>query len=186
MQPKLSNQVTNIKLYRQATIEGLFANHAKDPESTMASGPSRSFPRHNAERVEQFVRFRRWLGGAEGKYSSHIKGLGQTYGFKPPSADKAWKIGSITVRLQCEDAEANLVARQMSHSLHTQARHYQGVVGPIHVSHLPIFDDFWKRDPLLHYAPNADRISCDRIRELSHHTYFVDKCHTCDQGVTRV
>ena len=137
-----------------------------------------------------------WLGGGWGEPREDIAPTYKGWGnFKPQSADKAWKIGSITVRLQCEDAEANLVAWQMSHSLHTQARHYQGVVGPIHVSlssmgifHLPILDDFWKRDPLLHYAPNADRISCDRFRELSHRTYsyFVDKCHTCDQGVTRV
>lgn len=37
---------------------------------------------------------------------SHIKGLGQTYGFQPPSADRVRKIGSTTVRLQCGDAYA--------------------------------------------------------------------------------
>lgn len=37
---------------------------------------------------------------------SHIKGLGQTYGFQPPSADRVRKIGSTTVHLQCGDAYA--------------------------------------------------------------------------------
>ena len=39
---------------------------------------------------------------------------------------------------------------------------------------LPSLDDYWKRDPLLHYAPIADRISRDRFRDISRYLHFVD------------
>ena len=42
------------------------------------------------------------------------------------------------------------------------------------IIHLPAVDDYWRRDPLLHYAPIADRITCDRFRELSRYLHFVD------------
>ena len=42
------------------------------------------------------------------------------------------------------------------------------------IIHLPSIDDYWKRDPLMHYSPIADRISCDRFRELSRYLHFVD------------
>ena len=37
---------------------------------------------------------------------------------------------------------------------------------------LPSLDDYWKKDPLLHYTPIADRISRDRFRELSCYLHF--------------
>ena len=42
------------------------------------------------------------------------------------------------------------------------------------VNHLPSLDDYWRRDPLLHYAPIADRITRDRFRELSRYLHFAD------------
>ena len=39
------------------------------------------------------------------------------------------KIGSTTVRLQCGEGDATLISQQLSHSIHTQARHYEGIVG---------------------------------------------------------
>ena len=42
------------------------------------------------------------------------------------------------------------------------------------IIHLPSIDDYWKRDPLMHYSPIADRISHDRFRELSRYLHFVD------------
>ena len=42
------------------------------------------------------------------------------------------------------------------------------------INHLPSLDDYWRRDPLLHYAPIADRITRDRFRELSRYLHFAD------------
>ena len=42
------------------------------------------------------------------------------------------------------------------------------------IVHMPFLNDYWKRDPLLHYTPIADRISRDRFRELSRYLRFVD------------
>ena len=42
------------------------------------------------------------------------------------------------------------------------------------IIHLPAVDDYWRGDPLLHYAPIADRITRDRFRELSCYLHFVD------------
>ena len=42
------------------------------------------------------------------------------------------------------------------------------------INHLPSVDDYWRRDPLLHYAPVADRITRDRFRELSRYLHFAD------------
>jgi len=40
--------------------------------------------------------------------------------------------------------------------------------------HLPSLDDYWKRDPLFHYAPIANPISWDRFRELLWYLHFID------------
>jgi len=37
------------------------------------------------------------------------------------------------------------------------------------INDLPALDDYWKRDPLMHYAQVADRISRERFRDLSHY-----------------
>ena len=47
---------------------------------------------------------------------------------------------------------------------------------------LPSLDDYWKRDPLLHYAPIADRISRDRFRDLSRYLHFADNATLSPRG----
>lgn len=42
------------------------------------------------------------------------------------------------------------------------------------MNHLPSLYDYWRRDPLLHYAPIDDRITRDRYRELSRYLHFAD------------
>ena len=42
------------------------------------------------------------------------------------------------------------------------------------INHLPSLDDYWRRDPLLHYAPIAGRITRDRFREVSRYLHFVN------------
>ena len=42
------------------------------------------------------------------------------------------------------------------------------------INHLPSLDDYWRRDPLLHYAPIAGRITHDCFREVSHYLHFVN------------
>jgi len=76
-------KITSRKIRGQATIEGLFAKQGKPkqdadilqpssaeiglpPTSIIATGTTRSFPRYDVEKVEQFVLFRRWLGEPRG------------------------------------------------------------------------------------------------------------------------
>ena len=42
------------------------------------------------------------------------------------------------------------------------------------VDHLPSVNDYWSRDPLLHYAPISDRIPRWRFREISRYLHFVN------------
>ena len=42
------------------------------------------------------------------------------------------------------------------------------------INSLPSLEDYWKKDPLFHYAPVADRISRDRYTEISRYLHFVD------------
>lgn len=42
------------------------------------------------------------------------------------------------------------------------------------INDLPSLDDYRRRDPLLNYAPIADRITRDRHRELSRYLHFSD------------
>ena len=47
---------------------------------------------------------------------------------------------------------------------------------------LPSLDDYWNKDPLLHYTPIADRISRDRFRELSRYLHFADNATLVARG----
>ena len=51
---------------------------------------------------------------------------------------------------------------------------FLGFVILMAIIHLPSTDDYWRRDPFMHYTLIADRISCDRFRELSRYLHFVD------------
>ena len=50
------------------------------------------------------------------------------------------------------------------------------------MNHLPSLDDYWRRDPLLHYAPIADRITRDRYCELSRYLHFADNDTLAPRG----
>ena len=39
---------------------------------------------------------------------------------------------------------------------------------------LPSIDDYWKKDPFLHYDPIASRITRDRFRDIRRYLHFVD------------
>ena len=45
------------------------------------------------------------------------------------------------------------------------------------IDHLPSVGDYWSKDPLLHYAPTADRILRWRFRGISRYLHFVDNDH---------
>ena len=55
-----------------------------------------------------------------------------------------------------------------------ELRAFLGFLTLMAIIHLPSIDDYWKRDPLMHYSPIADRISRDHFRELSRYLHFVD------------
>ena len=55
-----------------------------------------------------------------------------------------------------------------------ELRAFLGFLILMAIIHLPSIGDYWKRDPLVHYSPIADRISHDRFRELSRYLHFVD------------
>ena len=40
------------------------------------------------------------------------------------------------------------------------------------IDHLPSLDDYWSKDPLLHYDPVADRIHRLRFREITWYLHF--------------
>ncbi len=42
------------------------------------------------------------------------------------------------------------------------------------INSLPSLEDYWKKDPVCHYAPVADCISRDRYTEISRYLHFVD------------
>ena len=50
------------------------------------------------------------------------------------------------------------------------------------MNHLSSLDDYWRRDPLLHYAPIADRITRDRYRELSRYLHFANNDTLVSRG----
>ena len=42
------------------------------------------------------------------------------------------------------------------------------------ITKLPAIDDYWKKDPLLHYDPIASRITRERFRDIRRYLHFVD------------
>ena len=50
------------------------------------------------------------------------------------------------------------------------------------INHLPALDDYWSKDPTLHYSPVADRISRDRFREISRYLHFADNSTLVPRG----
>ena len=50
------------------------------------------------------------------------------------------------------------------------------------VNKLPEIEDYWKKDPHLHYGPIADRITRDRFRDISRYLHFVDNSTLVPRG----
>ena len=50
------------------------------------------------------------------------------------------------------------------------------------IAHLPSMDDYWTKDPFLHYAPIADRMPRWRFRELSRYLHFVNNEDLAQRG----
>ena len=42
------------------------------------------------------------------------------------------------------------------------------------INRLPSVDDYWSKDPLLHYSPISNRIPCWRFQEISWYLHFVN------------
>ena len=80
-----------------------------------------------------------------------VKRLGARYGFSAPTATKVRKIGATNVALRCGETEAKLITRQMSHTGHTQAKHYEGIVGTTHAA-----SAFRSMEALRRQAPETD------------------------------
>ena len=49
---------------------------------------------------------------------------------------------------------------------------------------LPAIDDYWKKDPLLHYEPVSSKISRNRYREIRRYIHFVDNTTLPPSGST--
>ena len=70
-----------------------------------------------------------------GNLSSKVKSIGNRYGLCLPSATRVRKIGATSVALTLgQSPTANLVTRQMSHTINTEALHYQAIVGNEHAA----------------------------------------------------
>ena len=50
------------------------------------------------------------------------------------------------------------------------------------INRLPSIDDYWSKDPLLHYAPISNRIPRWRFREISRYLHFVNNDDLAPQG----
>ena len=55
-----------------------------------------------------------------------------------------------------------------------ELRAYMGFCILMGINKLTHIEDYWRRDPSLHYSPIADRITRDRFRDISRYCYFVN------------
>ncbi len=53
------------------------------------------------------------------------------------------------------------------------------------INSLPALEDYWKRNPVYHYSPVADRISRDRFMEISRYLHFADNSTLAPRGSPR-
>ena len=63
-----------------------------------------------------------------------------------------------------------------------ELRAYMGFCILMGINKLPCIEDYWKRDPHLHYSPIADRITRDRFRDVSRYLHFVNNDTLVPQG----
>ena len=55
-----------------------------------------------------------------------------------------------------------------------ELRAYLGFSILMAINHVPALEDYWKRDPVLRFAPIADRISRGRFRDITRYLHFRD------------
>ena len=55
-----------------------------------------------------------------------------------------------------------------------ELRAYLGFSILMAINHVPALEDYWKRDPVLRFAPIADRISRGRFHDITHYLHFRD------------
>ena len=60
---------------------------------------------------------------------------------------------------------------------------YLGFCILMSIAHIPVLEDYWKRDPVLQYAPIADLISRDRFRDISRYLHFADNSSLIPHGI---
>ena len=63
-----------------------------------------------------------------------------------------------------------------------ELRAYFGFMVLMGLVPLPAIDDYWRRDPLLHYSPIADRIPRKRFREIHRFLHFTDNSTLLQHG----
>ena len=63
-----------------------------------------------------------------------------------------------------------------------ELRAYFGFMVLMGLVPLPAIDDYWRRDPLLHYSPIADRIPRKRFREIHRFFHFADNSTLLKHG----
>ena len=63
-----------------------------------------------------------------------------------------------------------------------ELRAYLGFSILMAIAHVPAIEDYWKRDPVLRYAPVSDRISRDRFRDISRYLHFTDNSTLIPRG----
>ena len=63
-----------------------------------------------------------------------------------------------------------------------ELRAYFGFMVLMGLVPLPAIDDYWRRDPLMHYSPIADRISRKRFREIHRFLHFADNTSLLNPG----
>ena len=63
-----------------------------------------------------------------------------------------------------------------------ELRAYFGFMVLMGLVPLPAIDDYWRRDPLLHYSPIADRIPRKRFREIHRFLHFADNSTLLEHG----
>ena len=79
-------------------------------------------------------------------------------------------------------AEQNLGEDERDKVTVEELRAYFGFKIMMGLVPLPAVDDYWRRDPLFHYAPIADRISRKRFREITCYLHYADNTHLPQPG----
>ena len=111
-------------------------------------------------------------GGSNGPCSRHSNGLLWALLLRRPARDDSERdkqIVSYARQVMGEDKY-----RSWKQVTVEELKAFLGFSILMGVDHLPSVNDYWSRDPLLHYAPISDRIPRWRFREISWYLHFVN------------